>query len=435
MSLEKWERLHPPYNYIEPAAVQPLHVALLAPKEIESYVRGVGHGRQWWFCLACVEEMAERALAQKLQTAGVEGKLAVNSLAWFASRIMPECRIPFGLPGYFCLTSPERYALNLWVAHQLYLYYRCRGRLNVLTANFEEPLTTTFVGREGQTIYLSQDTRDSRGRLDNDTLAEITLSEVKNCSLTQALRKATVLILRLRKHQDTQQRQTRPVQHPSTLPTFNLADRLAAESLLALSRGAEMGRRPLSPLSSSSSTIEAEAIDTKPDLNLVPDWVFTQEHAPRTRVVSRSTNSLVIAFPNIPRSPPQRRSRPPSGMTRAAWQFQQRLQRAPSTRSSTRSQGVMPEFSSRLGGADADRGESTRARQRRTRHRSPVSEGDDDRPTKRQRKSQEQPSRGSRARGRGPRMSAATTRAHRASQRRGTGRRFSQRGSDWMSLS
>ena len=190
LSLEKSDRARPP-NVLGYRAVAPLSIVTKSARGANRGKRGLGaNGEEWW-CLRCVESLlkAMQRFEFELLPPGPQTP-AHHALVHWAQWIIPEERAISRFPGKFRLEAPYRYGVEKWKAVILYNSQQEHG------VHFKpelpphlsrtEPL---YTGTDGRSLYVSKESRDMRGLMEDGEEAEISAADCENVSLTEVLKR------------------------------------------------------------------------------------------------------------------------------------------------------------------------------------------------------------------------------------------------------
>ena len=106
--------------------------------------------------------------------------------------LIPEGRtIPQYDGIYYTLRSPQIHLLQQWQAVKTYDELRTRpaeGSFDLPEDQADGPITL-YLGRDGESFYMDRAARDMRGVLADLRICEIAASEIRGCSLSEALRR------------------------------------------------------------------------------------------------------------------------------------------------------------------------------------------------------------------------------------------------------
>lgn len=197
LSLEKSDRARPP-NMLGYQAVAPLSQVTKSARGANRGKRGVGaKGEEWW-CLRCVESLF-KAIQQchfelirqcEFELFPPVSKPQAHALFHWAQYIFPEERVIPRYPDKFRLDAPYRYCLEKWKAVILYNSQQEHG------VHFKPDLPPhlsrteeLYTGPDGRSIYVSKESRDMRGLMEDGEEAEISAADCEDVSLGEVLKR------------------------------------------------------------------------------------------------------------------------------------------------------------------------------------------------------------------------------------------------------
>ena len=194
LSLEKSERARPP-NSLGYRPVAGLSRVTKSARGANRGERGLGaNGEEWW-CLQCVESLAQAMQQCELELLPSSSEPPAHALFDWAQWIVPEERNIPGYPGKFRLEAPYRYGLEKWKAVILYNSQQKHGAH--FTPDLPPHLSITdqlYTGTDGRSLYLSKESRDMRGLMENGEMAEISAADCEDVSLTEVLNRVGRLV-------------------------------------------------------------------------------------------------------------------------------------------------------------------------------------------------------------------------------------------------
>lgn len=153
---------------------------------------GLGQNGQEWICVSCFESMLVVYRNRMRRDNPGMTFLPGHPIYEVVYYILAEEREIVGRLGRLSLCSTKHHGLELWKAR----YLGARRAADPFYIPKNTPGRTEFLqyfsGKDGKSVYLSREDRDYEGRLEDETLAEISGDEVDDCSLTQLLEKLSM---------------------------------------------------------------------------------------------------------------------------------------------------------------------------------------------------------------------------------------------------
>lgn len=189
LSLEKNDRARPP-NMLGYRAVAKLSYVKISARGANRGKRGLGaRGEEWW-CLRCVESLFKAMRQREFELFPPDYQPPAHALFGWAQWIIPEERVIPAYPDKFRLDAPYRYGLEKWKAVILYNSQQEHG------VHFKPGLpphlsktVQLYTGTDGKSLYISKESRDMRGLMEDGEEAEISAADCKDVSLTEVLKR------------------------------------------------------------------------------------------------------------------------------------------------------------------------------------------------------------------------------------------------------
>lgn len=195
LSLEKPERCDPLRNLLSYKAVACLSEVLKSAWNHKTGKRGLGkHGEERWH-VTCFESLCWEVRKHELLLSPEDGILSWAPSMEFGHHIFAdERRIPT-YPGKFNVESPHKFALELWKATQLFDDRQAHGAHFMPSIPPHSRLPRNLIeGRDGQSLYLNNATRNFRGEMPWGEIAEVSAADVRGVTLGEmALRGSAML--------------------------------------------------------------------------------------------------------------------------------------------------------------------------------------------------------------------------------------------------
>ena len=211
LSLEKSDRARPP-NVLGYRAVAALSYVTKSARGANQGMRGLGaNGEEWW-CLRCVESLFKAMQQCEFELFPPNYEPPAHALFRWAQWIFPEKRVIPKFPGKFHLEAPYRYGLEKWKAVILYDSQQEHG------ARFKPKLPPHLsrtvqlcTGTDGRSLYVSKESRDMRGLMEDGEEAEISAADCEDVSLTEVLKRVgrimAAISRRKREHRQAKKRE------------------------------------------------------------------------------------------------------------------------------------------------------------------------------------------------------------------------------------
>ena len=186
-SLEKLEDCDPAKRVIGYEAIDSLKNVNKTQKGSEG-TRGLGADGQEWWCLMCLEDLFVD-LRERVWNGSTRFVHPLTSIQYW---IIPEERkIPQFEGNHYTLQRSHIYLIAKWQAVKTFDELRARpaeGHFDLPEDPPDGPVTL-YLGRDGESFYLDERTRDLRGLLLDDRVCEIAARDVRGYSLSEAFRR------------------------------------------------------------------------------------------------------------------------------------------------------------------------------------------------------------------------------------------------------
>ncbi len=190
-SLEKLEDCDPAKRVIGYEAIDSLKNVNKTQKGSEG-TRGLGADGQEWWCLMCLEELFVD-LRERVWKHKPDGSTRfVHPLTSIQYWIIPEERkIPQFEGNHYTLQRSHIYLIAKWQAVKTFDELRARpaeGHFDLPEDPPDGPVTL-YLGRDGESFYLDEETRNLQGLLIDNRVCEIAAHDVRGYSLSEAFRR------------------------------------------------------------------------------------------------------------------------------------------------------------------------------------------------------------------------------------------------------
>ena len=195
LSLEKPESCDPLRNPLSYKAIAPISRVLASGWNHVSGKRGLGaDGEERWH-LTCLESLLREVRKRQL-LASPENDIPTWAPSMeFGQHIVADERQLAAHPGKFNVDSPYQFGLELWKATQLFDSRLEHG------ASFKPTVPphihvpeVLLVGRDGLSLYLTNEARDFRGKMPWGEIAEISAADGRGVTLYEMTQRVSAIL-------------------------------------------------------------------------------------------------------------------------------------------------------------------------------------------------------------------------------------------------